>query len=155
MAAEGLQIAETGNRPFSLIDACSGVGLVYLRQGEVQRAIPVLERAVGLCQDWHILLLLPIRAANLGLAYVLDGRIDAGLALVERGVEQQVARGRSRGLAPMVAWLSEVFLLTGRLEEARQRTATWASGRCMRGLVSGSWPVPHSLPPSRSTVPWT
>jgi predicted ATPase len=48
MAQEGLRIAETVNNPFSLIDACHGVSVVYLRRGDVQRAIPVLERAMGL-----------------------------------------------------------------------------------------------------------
>src|SRR5437899_3308042 len=121
MAEEGLQIAETVQNPFGQIEACSGVSTLYLRQGEVQRAIPMLERAMGLCQDWPIPLLLPIVAATLGLAYALDGRIAAGLALAEQGVEQAVARGRSRSLAPMVAWLSEVYLLVGRLEDAHTR----------------------------------
>jgi tetratricopeptide (TPR) repeat protein len=35
MAEDGLRLAETGNHPFSLIEACSGVGLVFLRQGDV------------------------------------------------------------------------------------------------------------------------
>jgi tetratricopeptide (TPR) repeat protein len=87
MAADGLRVAETVNDPFSLINACHGVSMVYLRQGDVQRAIPVLERAVGLCQDWHIPLLLPQMAAALGIAYALEGRIAAGLALAEQGVE--------------------------------------------------------------------
>ena len=47
MAEEGLRIAETVQNPFSLIEACLGVSTVYLRQGEVQRAIPMLERAMG------------------------------------------------------------------------------------------------------------
>ena len=97
--------------------------MVYLRQGDVQRAIPVLERAMGLCQDWHIPLLLPEQAAALGLAYALEGRVAAGLALVEHGVEQLVARGRPWRLALLVAWLSEAYLLAGRLEDARQRAA--------------------------------
>ena len=78
---------------------------------------------MGLCQDWHIPLFLPVLAAALGMAYALDGRVAAGLALVEQGVEQAVARGRPRLLAPLVAWLSEAYLLAGRLEEAHQRAA--------------------------------
>ena len=95
--------------------------MVYLRQGEVQRAIPLLERAVGLCQDWHISLLLPQMTAALGLAYALDGRVAAGLALVEHGVEQAVAGGRPRILVHTAVPLSEAYLLAGRLEEAHQR----------------------------------
>ena len=123
MAEEGLRIAETVQNPFSLIEACFGVSTVSLRQGEVQRAIPMLERAMGLCQDWPIPLLLPGQAAALGLAYALEGRVAAGLALVEQGVEQAVARGRSRRLASMVAWLSEAYLLADRLEDAHTRAA--------------------------------
>jgi tetratricopeptide (TPR) repeat protein len=104
-----------------MTEACYGVGVVYLRQGDVQRAIPRLEQALGLCQDWHVLTMLPGQAAALGLAYALEGRVAAGLVLGEQGVEQTVASGRARSLAFVVACLSEAYLLAGRLEEARQR----------------------------------
>ena len=120
MAEEGLRIAETVNHPFSLIEACRGVSFVLLRRGDVHRAIPVLERAIDLCQEWHLPLLLPLQTAALGLAYALEGRVAAGLALVEQGVEQQAARGGSWRLALLVAWLSEASLLAGRLEEEYQ-----------------------------------
>jgi tetratricopeptide (TPR) repeat protein len=83
----------------------------------------MLERAMRLSQDWHIPLFVPGLAAALGLAYALEGRIAAGLALAEYGVEQVVARGRARSLAPAIACLSEAYLLAGRLEEAHQRAA--------------------------------
>jgi tetratricopeptide (TPR) repeat protein len=121
LAEEGLRIAETGNHPFSQIEACYGGSVVYLRQGDVPRAIPMLERAMRLSQDWHIPLFVPGLAAAMGRAYALDGRVAAGLALAEHGVELAIARGRSRSLAHTVAWLSEAYLLAGRLEEARQR----------------------------------
>jgi tetratricopeptide (TPR) repeat protein len=76
---------------------------------------------MGLCQDWHILLSVPRLAAALGVAYALDGRVAAGLALVEQAVEREVATGRLRSLALFVTCLSEAYLLAGRLEEARQR----------------------------------
>ena len=123
MAEDGLRIAETVNHPFRLIEACSGVSMVCLRQGDVPRAILMLERAMSLSQDWHILGLLPVMAAALGLAYSLEGRIAAGLALVEHGVEQIGARGRARSLTPAITCLSEAYLLADRLEEARQRAA--------------------------------
>jgi class 3 adenylate cyclase/tetratricopeptide (TPR) repeat protein len=121
LAEEGRRIAETVNHPFSLVEACHGISVVSLRQGDVQRAISMLERAMSLCQDWQLLLFLPRQAGSLGVAYALDGRITAGLALVEQGVEHVVAGGRARGLAPAVVCLSQVYLLAGRLEEARQR----------------------------------
>ena len=123
MAEEVLQIAETVNHPFSLIEACSVASALYLRQGEVQRAIPMLERAMGLCQDWHIPLFVPGQTAALGMAYALAGRGAEGLALAEQGVEQAVAGSNPRFLASVVACLSEAYLLAGRLEEAHQRAA--------------------------------
>jgi tetratricopeptide (TPR) repeat protein len=83
----------------------------------------MLERALGLCQDWHILLRLPWAAAALGAAYALEGRVAAGLPLVEHGAEQAIAMGRPWGLALAVAWLSEVYLLAGRWEDAHARAA--------------------------------
>jgi tetratricopeptide (TPR) repeat protein len=121
MAEEGRQIAEIVNHPFCQIEACHGISMVHLRQGDVLRAIPVLEQAMELSRDWHILIFSPRLAASLGLAYVLAGRLAAGLALVEHGVEQEMTIGRPRALALVVAWLGEAYLLAGRLEDARQR----------------------------------
>jgi len=89
----------------------------------VQRAIPVLERAMGLCQDWHIPLFVPQLTATLGLAYAMEGRVSTGLALAEHGMEQVVAMGRPRNLVHTAVPLSEAYLLAGRLEEAHQRAA--------------------------------
>jgi tetratricopeptide (TPR) repeat protein len=121
MAEEGLRIAETVNHPLSLIVAYYGLSVVYLRQGDVPRAIPMLERAMGLCQDWHIPLFVPELAAALGLAYTLQGRVTPGLGLAEQAVEQAVAGSRPRILLYTVVPLSEAYLLAGRLEDARQR----------------------------------
>src|SRR5262249_24963536 len=111
MAEDGHRIAETVNNPFSLIYACYGVSVVYLRQGDVPRAIPMLERGMGLCQDWHIPLFVPQLATALGVAYTLDGRVATGLALGEQGLEQAVARGNPRVLAFVIPCLSEAYLL--------------------------------------------
>jgi hypothetical protein len=168
LAAEGLRIAETVNHPFSLIEACNGVGGVSLRQGEVQRAIPLLERAVELCQGWHIPLLLPQQTAALGLAYTLEGRVAAGLTMAEHGVELAVAGGRPRILVYTGVPLSEAYLLAGRLEEAHQRaaqTVELARQYQQRGHQAGpcgSWARARRarhrqrsrLPPATTARPW-
>jgi tetratricopeptide (TPR) repeat protein len=123
LAEEGLRLAETVNYPFTMSEACYGVSVVSLRQGNVQRAIPMLERAVELCQDWHIPLFVPEQTAALGLAYAQAGCGATGLALVEQGVEQAFAGNNPRSLAFVVAYLSEAYLLAGRLEDACQRAA--------------------------------
>src|SRR5438093_7773149 len=96
--------------PSARLRRATGVSVVYRRQGDMLRAIPMLERAVGLCQEWHIPLFLPRYTAALGLTYALAGRVAAGLALVEQGMEQAVTRGRPRGLTLVGTWLSEAYL---------------------------------------------
>jgi tetratricopeptide (TPR) repeat protein len=120
-----LCIAEAVKHPVSLALAYEGMGLRYLRQGPLQRAVPVLERAVGLCEEadlrFHFSRLTPL----LGSAYILCGRVDEAVQLVERTVEQAT----SGSIVPIqllqLASLAETHLHTGRLEEA-QRLATQA-----------------------------
>jgi predicted ATPase/class 3 adenylate cyclase len=121
MAEDGRRIAETVNHPFSLLEACYGGGMVLLRQGDMPRAIPVLERAVRLCQEADLPVYFPWVAAALGVAYVQEGRVAVGLPTVEHAVEQAVATGTPRFLALVVAWLSEAYRLVGRLDDARRR----------------------------------
>ena len=51
LGEEGLRIAEAVAHPGSLMIASWGIGLLSLRQGDLPRALPRLERAVGLCQE--------------------------------------------------------------------------------------------------------
>src|SRR6185369_7291566 len=48
---EGLRIAEAVAHPASLMYASWGGGLLSLRQGGLPRAIPLLERAIDICQE--------------------------------------------------------------------------------------------------------
>src|SRR5439155_7697882 len=51
LGEEGLLIAEVVAHPASLMSASCWIGLLALRQGDLHRALPLLERAVSLCQD--------------------------------------------------------------------------------------------------------
>src|SRR5262249_2950922 len=53
-AEESLRIAEAADHPSSLISAHSGLGHVFLRRGELEGAIPVLERGLELSRAWKI-----------------------------------------------------------------------------------------------------
>ena len=115
-ANEALQVAEGVHNPFSLVQTYRNIGLLALYQGDVPRAIPPLERAMDLCQGGDITSLFPYVAAALGLAYVLSGCLATGVPLLEQGA---AAWGPAMGrYALVVVWLSEAYLLAGRLDEA-------------------------------------
>ena len=63
---EGLRIAEAVAHPASLMFASWGIGLLALRQGDLPRALPLLERAVGICQDADLPALFPLDGCGLG-----------------------------------------------------------------------------------------
>jgi class 3 adenylate cyclase/tetratricopeptide (TPR) repeat protein len=115
---EGLRIAEAVEHPGSLMTAYWGIGLLALRQGDLHRAFPRLERAVGICQEVGLPAFFPRVAATLGAAYTLGGRVADAVPLLTQAMEQATA-------AAMVVFqvvcrlpLGEAQLLAGCLEEA-------------------------------------
>ena len=74
---EGRRIAEAVAHPPSLMIAAWGIGLLSFRQGDLPRALPLLERAVSLCQEADLSSYFPWMAAALGAAYTLAGRVAA------------------------------------------------------------------------------
>jgi tetratricopeptide (TPR) repeat protein len=118
LAEEGVQIAEAADHPFSRAMAYWTVGFRALHKGDLQQAISMLERARDLAQGVHNRFGVLRAAAPLGAAYALAGRIAEALPLLEQAVTQVVARGFMLDHALYMAWLSEAYLLAGRLDEA-------------------------------------
>jgi tetratricopeptide (TPR) repeat protein len=115
---EGLQIAETMAHPASLMYAYRGIGLLALRQGDLRRALLMLERAVGLCQDMGFPVWFPQTAVTLSAAYTLAGRIANALPWLTQAMEQAIAIGRVDNQALCRLSLGEAQVLADRLEEA-------------------------------------
>jgi tetratricopeptide (TPR) repeat protein len=115
---EGVRIAEAAERPDNLINAYAGVGLLYLRKGDLHQAIPRLERGFALWQLWHTPLLFPLIASALGAAYTLSGRATEALPLLEQAVEQAAAMRVMDFQSLRVAYFGEAYLLAGRLDDA-------------------------------------
>ena len=95
--------------------ASLGIGGVYLRKGDLERAIPALERAYSICREWSLELNRPGAGALLGLAYAHVGRLGEALPLLQAAVEQDLAKGLMRSHALTVAWLGEACLLAARI----------------------------------------
>jgi len=115
---EGLRIAEVVDHPFSLMWTSCVIGLLALRQGDLPRALPRLERAVGLCQDADLPVYFPWTAAHLVAAYTLDGRVADAVPLLTQALEQTAALERVDMQALCLLPLGEAQLLAGHLEDA-------------------------------------
>ena len=115
---EGLRIAEAVAHPASLMIALWGIGLLALRQGDLPRALPLLERAIGICQDADLPAYFPRMATALGAAYTLGGRVADAMSLLTQAMEQTTATEMVAFPALCRLPLGEAQLLAGRLEEA-------------------------------------
>ena len=73
-----------------------GLGLLSLRQGDLPRALPLLERAMSICQDADLPVYFPLMAAALGAAYTLAGRVADAVPLLTQAMEQTMATDNGR-----------------------------------------------------------
>ena len=117
---EALRLAALEGRGATPIIASACFGLLYLVKGDLEHAIRVCNQGLALCRasgnrDWSRPL-----AAGLGSAYALQGRLAEGHALLEEAIRESISTGARSSHALWVAWLSEVYRLAGRDEEAWQ-----------------------------------
>jgi tetratricopeptide (TPR) repeat protein len=136
LGEEGLRMAETVSHPSSLMWAAYGLGRLSLRQGDLHKALPLLERARSICQEADLLLFSPRVAAALGAAYTLSGRVADALALLNGAREQTLSPEMAGFQALCNLPLGEAHMLAGRLEEAHalaERTLALAGARHERG----------------------
>jgi DNA-binding NtrC family response regulator/tetratricopeptide (TPR) repeat protein len=116
---EAARIGEAVDHPLSLIGAYRGLGYLYLRKGDLERAIQFLERCSDVSRLWSIPAWTSAIASYMGYAYVLSGRLADGLSLLEHNTTEQGApRQNFTGYAALLAYLSEAYALANREEDA-------------------------------------
>jgi class 3 adenylate cyclase/tetratricopeptide (TPR) repeat protein len=118
-AEEAIRIAEVV-QPLSLVSACVSVGFLFLRQGDLSRSIPILERGLDLSQVFNSWLWFSETASALGCAYALAGRVAEALPLLEQAEQRDATLGTTGGQSLRVGYVSEAYLLAGRMQEAVQ-----------------------------------
>jgi class 3 adenylate cyclase/tetratricopeptide (TPR) repeat protein len=117
---ESVRVANAVDHPLSLMFADVGVGHLYLVQGDLVRAVPALERGLHACRTWEFPSWLPWLASRLGLAYVMAGRLDDGLPLLEESVEQAEAMGWRADASSLAVRLAEGYLAASDVDRARR-----------------------------------
>jgi len=111
---EAVRIAEAADQPLSRVIATWGVGIPYFHKGDFPKAIPLLERGLEVCRVWDIRVFAPAIASALGMSYTLAGRALEGLPLLE----QNASAGNVHQQAISSIWLSEAYLVAGRVDDA-------------------------------------
>jgi class 3 adenylate cyclase/tetratricopeptide (TPR) repeat protein len=114
-AEEGLEIAEAVGEPLSCIAGYSGLGALHLRRGDFEKAIPLFERGHLLSQATNITVWFSIVASQLGYGYALIGRVAEAVPVLEEALERQPT---SAYRSLWIGWLSEAYLLAGRMGDA-------------------------------------
>jgi class 3 adenylate cyclase/DNA-binding winged helix-turn-helix (wHTH) protein/tetratricopeptide (TPR) repeat protein len=115
---EAFRIAEVANRAMDLAYTYRGIAFLYLRKGEVDKAIAMTKRGLEFCQLVDLPVISPWFITFLSYAYALAGRIAEALPLLEQAASIESAVPSFRVLN--FACLSEVSLLAGRMDEAIQ-----------------------------------
>ena len=105
---EALRLAEAVERPYDRAAAYSRVGELYLCQGNVPKAIALLERALALSRAADLQLFVTNGAALLAVAYARAGGVADTASLLEQ----------TPGRTDAVLLYSEAYLLAGRVAEA-------------------------------------
>jgi tetratricopeptide (TPR) repeat protein len=144
---EAVHVADVTDHRYSLILASWRLACLYDVKGEIQNAIPLLERALDLCRDSDLTLLAPYVTWSLGSAYALAGRISDGLSLLHDaiGAFESAGLGAFRSLATIR--LAEACALADRYDEATTHIGRALSLTRERGNVvsrptpSVSWPT--------------
>jgi class 3 adenylate cyclase/tetratricopeptide (TPR) repeat protein len=107
---EALRLVEGIDRRYDRVVVPLRVGRLHLCQGNVSKAIPLLEQALALSHGADMQLLVTQAAASLAVAYAWSERITDTASLLDQTPHRTDA----------VLRCSEAYLLAGRVAEARQ-----------------------------------
>jgi tetratricopeptide (TPR) repeat protein len=137
LGSEALRIAEAAGQPFSLTQAYRGLGILYLQQGRLAHAMPLLEQGLALCRNADLPLAFPAVASYLGMAYAQAGRMEEALPLLEQAQQQgaSIQLGDRQTLRMLL--LGTGYLHAGRLQDAlplAQEAIALARERQERGV---------------------
>ena len=113
---EGLRIAEALLTPRVSYRPLAGSVCCPSSKAILPRALPLLERAMDICQDADLPFYFPTIAIPLGAAYTLAGRVADAIPLLTQAMEQTIAVVVNQVRCSLS--LGEAQMLAGHLEEA-------------------------------------
>jgi tetratricopeptide (TPR) repeat protein len=136
LGQEAIRIAEALDQPFSIVWAYLALASLEGIRGELNQAVRLLERAVGLSRDGNVPILTPIAMACLGHMYAWSGRIEEGLSCMQEALTAFESMEMRVWHTISIIQLGEAYLLADQVEDARacaSRAVTLAEDRGERG----------------------
>jgi predicted ATPase/class 3 adenylate cyclase len=130
------QAAEASGHAYTQTIARTLAGLVWLRRGQLDRALTLLQKSLDACREKNLDVWRPIPSSLLGLTCSFLGRSEEGLRLLGDGVSLTEELGVRAYLALWTANLGEGLLGAGQVERARtvaQRALDLATAHKERG----------------------
>ncbi len=115
---EAMKLAGEVKHPFSEAFARYCGGFLYIRKGEIERAITHLEPGLAMCRSMNNRLDLPFVASFLGLAYAFEGRPADGVPLLEEAVQEATTLKLRSGQSWLLGMLAYAYMFADRLQEA-------------------------------------
>jgi predicted ATPase len=134
VAEEAVRMAEATRDRYGLAFSQSRLGLIHLRRGDPERALPWLERSLDVSRRFNLEIQSLTTAASLGETRAASGATEEAFALLEQAAEQAASIRFFLLLPEILRALGEGSLLAGRLAEAghtaeRMLDLTRASGQ--------------------------
>jgi class 3 adenylate cyclase/tetratricopeptide (TPR) repeat protein len=115
---EGLRLAESPESPWSLTQACLGIGGVLATRGAFSEATSRLERGLALGQSKEFYFVSAQTAAFLAYAHAQLGRLADSFPLLEWASELALSSDFRAGQPRLLVLMGEVYVLAGRTQEA-------------------------------------
>ncbi len=155
-AEEAIRIGEAADATFGLVHGHFALGRAHLCRGDLERAVPTLERGLGIARARSVSFWEPVLCSAVGSAYAQSGRIAEGLSLLELGLSGAARMGHKGWVNTLGGWLAAGYLLAERqtdaatlalesLEAARQvgLTPREAEARHILGQIAASAQPPQ------------
>jgi tetratricopeptide (TPR) repeat protein len=114
-----VQLAESVEQSLSLVLAYWALGRLHLQRGDLDRALPILERGVEIVDAQKIRYFFPSVASVLGWGYARSGRVDDAIRLLEAVLSQHASMRSTAGQSHHRSRLGHAYLLGGRLQDAQ------------------------------------
>ena len=136
IGGEALSIAEAVKNNFTFVITYSFIGTAYLIQGQLELALPLLEKGHDLCRRAQIPFMYPFVSGCLGSAYLLNNEPHRALDILKEGTKPSSLEGAVWIVHPLTIF-ADAYRISGDMELAKEviaRALSLADEREERGF---------------------